>query len=374
MGKPVRIQASAGRAEPVVSLTSLLCLAFVPFFSSFFRSFLKKTSMPASGSKVDFDQSVGFVQPSQPVSWNRRDVLLYNVGVGVGPEVLDYNYEKSEAFRPLPTYPLVLPFKGDSQEVNDFAELVSGRGEVPGFPSLDPNTLVHAEQSLVVHRDLPTHSGPGWQLKKKITAVHDKKTGLILEGTSVLVDPVGRTYATMVSSSFYRGGGQGTNYSKSISGEAKVPAAKPPPGRESQPDFSQSDKTSPAQAAVYRLSGDYNPLHIDPAIGANGGLGGVILHGLCSYGFATRAILRSVNPQDGVAGAPVTALRKLSARFTSPVKPGDELRTDVWVLSKDDKQGKFELAFEQTNLASGKKSLGGGYAEVIVKPAATAKL
>ncbi|CAO1626200.1 unnamed protein product [Parajaminaea phylloscopi] len=328
--------------------------------------------MSSSGSKagIDFDQSVGSVLPSQPVSWNRRDILLYNVGVGVGEEVLDYNYEKSEAFRALPTYPLVLPFKGDSGEVNDFAELVSGRGEVPGFPTLDPNTLVHAEQSLIVHRTLPLISGSGWQLKKQITAVADKKTGLISEATSFLVDPVGHVYATMVSSSFYRGGGQGTGYNKSISGPYKVAAASPPAGREGKPDFTQSEKTSPAQAIVYRLSGDYNPLHIDPAIGAQGGLGGVILHGLCSYGFATRAILRSVNPQDGVAGAPVSALRKICARFTSPVKPGNELRTDVWILNKDARQGgqtRYELAFEQVNLATGKKALGGGYAEVIVK-------
>lgn len=350
-------------------------LSFAPFApftpqAQLTPSQAKPLTLPnqSMSSDIDFDKSIGFVQPSRPVSWNRRDVLLYNVGVGVGPEMLDFNYEKSEAFRALPTYPLVLPFKGEGQEVNDFADLVSGRGEVPGFPTLDTNTLVHAEQSLIVHRSLPVASGPGWQLKKQVTAVADKKTGLILEGTSVLVDPVGHPYATMVSSSFYRGGGQGTGYAKSISGKNKVPPGKVPAGRDQTPDFSQTEKTWPAQAAIYRLSGDYNPLHIDPAIGVNSGLGGVILHGLCSYGFATRAVLRSVNPQDGIAGAPVSALHKLSARFTSPVKPGDELRTDVWITCKDETKGRYQLAFEQTNLASGRKSLGGGFAEVIVKP------
>ncbi|CAO1613260.1 unnamed protein product [Jaminaea pallidilutea] len=318
--------------------------------------------MASSAPSFDFDRSVGHVQPSQPVSWNRRDVLLYNVGVAAGADELDYTYEKTDNFRAVPTYPLVLALKGDHVDTNDFAEMISGRAEVPGFPKLDPNTIVHAEQSLIVHRNIPTVSGPGWQLKKQVTAVHDKKTGLILEGTSTLVDPVGRPYATMVSSSFYRGQGQNTNYSKSIS--PKSPSVKAPTDR--KPDFTSTEKTNAAQAVLYRLSGDYNPLHVDPAIGQKGGLGGVILHGLCSYGIAARAVLKSVNAKDGVQGESISRLRRMAARFTSPVRPGDELRTDVWVLSKDDQGRKVEVAFEQTVVGTGKKSLGGGYAEIVV--------
>lgn len=147
---------------------------------------------------VDFDKSVGFGLPTQPVSWNRRDVLLYNVGLNVPPSELEYIYEKTDAFRAIPTYPLVLGFKGTSDEVTDFADMVGGRGEIPGFPSLDPNTLVHAEQSLDIHRPLPVISGPGWKLRKRVSGVHDKKSGLILEQETQLIDPVGRLTATMV--------------------------------------------------------------------------------------------------------------------------------------------------------------------------------
>lgn len=167
------------------------------------------------------------------------------------------------------------------------------------------------------------------------------------------------TFRWYLQSSFYRGGGQGTNFSKSI--VSKPPTASPPKDR--SPDYSQTTQTSGLQAVLYRLSGDYNPLHIDPSIGSRGGLGGVILHGLCSYGIAMRAILKSLDPQDGLADESGVELKSVSARFTSPVKPGDELRTDVWVIGEEG-EGEKVLAFEQTVVATGKKSLGGGRAVV----------
>ncbi|CAO1624317.1 unnamed protein product [Sympodiomycopsis kandeliae] len=325
---------------------------------------------------VDFDQSVGFALPTQPVSWNRRDVLLYNVGLNVPPAELEYLYEKTDNFRPIPTYPLVLGFKGTSDEVTDFNEYAAGR-EIPGFPTLDPNTLVHAEQSLDIHRPLPILSGPGWKLRKRVSGVHDKKTGLILEQEVKLIDPVGRLVATMVGSSFYRGQSQGTNYSKTLI--TNRPATLTPPSRD--PDYKMHVITSPAQAALYRLSGDYNPLHIDPSIGQNGGLGGVILHGLCSYGLAARAILKSVDDKDGqevdqggtkasYGIKPRAELKSISARFTSPVKPSSELITQIWFVEKTKLEGigqEIVIAFDQVIAQTGKKSLGGGRAVVLLR-------
>ena len=162
-------------------------------------------------------------------------------------------------------------------------------------------------------------------------------------------------------SAFYRGGGQGTGFSKSI---IKKPQSVKAPSRE--PDYKLSEKTTPQQAILYRLSGDYNPLHIDPSIGKRGGLGGVILHGLCSYGHAARAVLKAVDPTDGQSNASdkEVILEVFTTRFTSPVRPGDELETNVWILGEKD--GKVEIAFDQTVKNTGKKSLGGGYARVSV--------
>ena len=201
--------------------------------------------------------------------------------------------------------------------------MISSRNGTPGFPNLDPNTIVHGEQSIEILRPIPTFSGPGWKLRKRISAVHDKAKALILETEIKLISPVGATHARMIGGTFYRGGGQGTNYSKTI--VQKPPGGGKVPDREA--DLSVSEKTSPSQALLYRLSGDYNPLHIDPEIGARGGLGGVILHGLCSYGHAARAVLKAVEPNDGKRGAPAATLKVFNARFTSPVKPGDELNT-----------------------------------------------
>lgn len=148
--------------------------------------------------QVDFEKSVGHTDGDTPVAWNRRDLLLYAAGIGTGPDALDYVYEASPGFRAFPTYPLVLGLKGTSPDVNVFAEMISSRQGVPGFPKLDPNTIVHGEQSIEILHDIPTNSGEGWKIRKRIVGVHDKGSGLILETEQALVSPVGRTHAIMI--------------------------------------------------------------------------------------------------------------------------------------------------------------------------------
>ena len=87
---------------------------------------------------------------------------------------------------------------GTSQDTTIFSEMVGSRSALPGFPALDPNTIVHGEQSIEIHRPIPVVSGEGWKLKKRISAVHDKGSGLILETEVRLVSPVGHNHATMV--------------------------------------------------------------------------------------------------------------------------------------------------------------------------------
>ncbi|KAE8222959.1 hypothetical protein CF319_g3924 [Tilletia indica] len=302
-----------------------------------------------SKTDIDFARTLGHASEDQPVAWRKRDLLLYAVGIGAGPDDLSYVYEGNPNWRPFPTYPLVLPLRGDDDDVNVFAERISGRAKLPGFPSLNPNTIVHGEQTLQILKPIPAVSGKGWKLKKRISAVHDKGKALILETEVTLVSPEGEPYAVMVGSTFYRGGGQGTGFSKSIPSSNTKPADSPPKfdtSGKTAPDFELKEPVIPAQAALYRLSGDYNPLHIDPVIGQKGGLNGVILHGLCSYAFATRAVLRAFDPYDGQPGKESgVQLEYISARFTSPVRLGDTLLTRVW---KDPQgQGEGWCAFEQ---------------------------
>jgi acyl dehydratase len=130
-----------------------------------------------------------------------------------------------------------------------------------------------------------------------------------------------------------------------------------------KPDFVYKQATSPDQALTYRLSGDYNPLHIgtffvsslepclpfavDPSIGRGAGFGGVILHGLCTFGFSARAIVKTVG------GGDPNSLKLYGVRFTSPVKPGDTLETQAWEVGPGP-NGTVEITFITKDLTSGK--------------------
>ena len=155
----------------------------------------------------------------------------------------------------------------------------------------------------------------------------------------------------------------GEKFSKYIAGP---PQAKPIP-KDKKPDWVIPDQTTPEQAIIFRLSGDYNPLHIgessfnlkyllrthsdalDPKIG-KAAFGGVILHGLSTFGFAARALLKSVGNGDP------KSLKFFGVRFTAPVKPGDALETQVWEVGPGPK-GTTEVTFVTKNTTTGKVRL-----------------
>ncbi|KAJ3764033.1 peroxisomal dehydratase [Lentinula raphanica] len=303
----------------------------------------------------DIAKLVGFELPDIPVSWLKRDLILYALGVGAKrtEDDMPFVYELDPNFAALPTYPVVLTFKGDSQELNLFADRMKGN-DIPGLPRVDPNRIVHGSQSIEVLKPLPLTSGPGWKWKARYTGITENKTGVILTSESILVDPKNVPYAKLYSSSFNIGMKiTGTKFTKVIAGP---PQAKPIP-TDRKPDWVYKDETSPQQALIFRLSGDYNPLHIDPAIGKAAGFGGVILHGLSTFGFAARALLKTVG------GNQPDALKFFGVRFTSPVKPGDALETQIWKVGSGP-NNTIEVAFITKNLRTGKNALGGGIAYV----------
>ncbi|KAL7284837.1 hypothetical protein ACG7TL_002150 [Trametes sanguinea] len=318
-------------------------------------------------SQVDLGSAVGWQDDDKPVSWNQRDLLLYAVGIGAKKDDFALINELDKSWAPFPTYPVVLPFKGTSQDVVNFRELMTGGKRAPGLPKFDPNRGVHGSQSIEILKPLPAVSGPGWKIKKRIVAVSENKSGIILEMESMLVNPQGTPYAKLYSASFNLGAkATGTNFTKRIAGP---PQAKPVP-KDRKPDWVVRDQTSPEQAVVYRLSGDYNELHINPAIGAATGFGGVILHGLSTFGFAARAVINAVG------GGDPRSLTLFGVRFTAPVKPGDALETSIWEVGpvKDvpGHGGETEVTFVTKNVATGKVCLGAGIA--YVKKAEKSKL
>ncbi|KAG6333401.1 hypothetical protein ID866_5683 [Astraeus odoratus] len=307
----------------------------------------------------DLGKAIGFQLPDKPVSWTRKDLITYALGVGAKRDDLSLVYGAScfsvshKSWGPLPTYPVVLALKGEDTDVSLFASKLTGE-TIPGLPKLDPKRVVHGTQSIEVLRDLPSESGPGWKLSTRVVGVHENKSGIIIERESLLSDPKDTVYARLYSSSFFLGSkANGEKFSEVIAG---APQPKPVP-KDRKPDWVVRDKTTPEQALIYRLSGDYNPLHIDPNMAKALGFGDVILHGLSSYGFAARGLIQAV------ANGDRRALKLIAVRFTSPVSPGDELETQVWEVGPGP-EGSTEVSFITRDVTTGKVALSNGIAYI----------
>lgn len=229
----------------------------------------------------------------------RRETILYALGIGASE--LDFVYE--ERLRALPTMAVVLTYPGFFWRE-------------PGYGA-DWARILHGEQSVVIHRPLPCEGR--FVGRTRFEGVEDKGAG---KGAVVLVSrgiegEDGTLYATERRTAFLRGdGGCG-------SAGAAIPRPRPVPA-DSPPDEIVTLATSPRQASLYRLSGDLNPLHIDPEAARSAGFERPILHGLCSYGVVGRAILSAL------CGNRPERLTRLDARFSSPVFPGETIETRIW--------------------------------------------
>ncbi|OAQ31205.1 peroxisomal multifunctional enzyme [Linnemannia elongata AG-77] len=276
-------------------------------------------------STVDLSKALGYKAPPTKVVFNTRDYLLYALSIGIHSEELHFLYENHPQFAAFPTYPLVLAFKRDNNGVSVYDG--AGSDAIPGIPPFDPNTAVHGEQSLEVHRALPVEGAEGFELQSTVTGVYDKGKGMVIERTAKLVDPkdVSRPYATMMGSAFVRGSGGwgGPRGPADVAPDGRKPESLDPP-KDRAPDRVYEDSTHADQAILYRLSGDYNPLHIDPEIAPMVGLERPILHGLCTFGHSAHAILKAYGGSDS------RAFKSITGRFSAPVLPGDTLVTKMW--------------------------------------------
>jgi acyl dehydratase len=231
----------------------------------------------------------------------RKDTILYALGVGASE--LDFVFE--ERLKALPTMAVVLGY--------------------PGFFWRDPaygvnwQKLLHGEQWLELHGPMPVEGEIIGETR--IEAIVDKgaEKGAIAWSSRRITDAGGRPIATVRGASFLRGDG-------GFGGSPKGgPEANPAPP-ERPGDQSVTIETARNQALIYRLSGDLNPLHIDPAVAAKGGFQAPILHGLCTYGVVGRAILAST------CGNDPARLKRMDVRFSSPVYPGETIVTEIWSL------------------------------------------
>lgn len=239
-------------------------------------------------------------------SWSSKDALLYALGVGAGSDDplsdLAFTTENSHGVdqQVLPTYAVIAGSAGAPwKEVGEF----------------DFARLVHGEQSFEVTGPIPVDGRA--LVTGRIAEVWDKGSGAVVVTECESVEPdSGEVLFRTRASAFIRGeGGFGGERGPSS------PAFEIP---DREPDHTVNYRTRTDQALLYRLSGDRNALHSDPAFAARAGFDRPILHGLCTFGFTGRALLHSL-----CDGEPAR-FRSMSARFTAPVMPGDELTVKVW--------------------------------------------
>lgn len=245
--------------------------------------------------------AVGSTGEPVEVSWTSKDALLYAVGIGAGHDELAFTTENTSGVDQLvfPTFPVVIGW---------------GRGSAMGnIGTFNPALLVHGQQSVTLHRPIPVEGRA--TITSELIAMYDKgKAAVVVTESRAEMD--GTPLYTNTSSAFIRGEG-GWGGDRGPSGPKNVPP-------ERQPDQVVTYQTSIDQAFVYRLSGDRNPLHTDPAFAAIGGFDRPILHGLCSYGFTGRALLHAV------CGGDPSRFNHIEARFAAPVLPGDALTISMW--------------------------------------------
>ena len=246
--------------------------------------------------------------PFAPIehAYTARDSILYALGLGFGADPmdrrqLDFVYE--EGLKALPTMAVVLAY--------------------PGFWLKDPDTgvdwkkVLHGEQGLKVHEPLPA-SGTVVGTTR-IDALIDKGAGkgaLVYSTREIRDKASGKLLAEVASCGFLRGDGG--------FGGPTAATPKPHPIPERNPDLATDIRTLPQAALIYRLSGDFNPLHADPEVARAAGFERPILHGLCTYGVAGHALLKLVCDYDPAR------LKRMDVRFSAPVYPGETIRTEVW--------------------------------------------
>jgi acyl dehydratase len=238
--------------------------------------------------------------------YDERDLMLYALGLGLprdpaSPQDLAFVYEAD--LRPLPTFSVVAAHPGFWMR-----DLDTG---------LDPTRIVHGEQTLRIHRPLPLRAEVVG--RSRIVGVADKgpQKGAVVYYEREIETLSGEPLATVGQAIFCRGdGGMGSG------GEARELVHAPP---DRQPDVVSTIRTSPRAALIYRLSGDYNPLHADPVVASEAGFARPILHGLATFGTAGIAVLESACNMDP------SGLAAMDCRFRAPVYPGETLETSLWL-------------------------------------------
>jgi acyl dehydratase len=262
----------------------------------------------SADGKVDVEAAKSLTFTPEVFEYSERDVILYNLGIGAKRTDLHLVYENNEAFGAVPTFGVVPSFT--AMNAIPFGEIL---------PSFNPMMLLHGEQYLEIIRPFPT-SGK-LTSTPYVVDILDKGKGCVVTVGVKTADEDGNDICVNEFTMFIRGSG-GFGGKKDGADRGAATAANQIPAR--KPDHVVQEKTSEDQAALYRLSGDWNPLHIDPEMAAVGGFDVPILHGLCSFGVAGKHIFKTYCNNDA------TQFKNIKVRFAKTVNPGETLETSMW--------------------------------------------
>jgi len=265
--------------------------------------------------------------------YEERDVMLYNLGVGAKKTDLSYVFEGDENFQALPTFGVIPFFSAETPyQISDIV------------PNFSPMMLLHGEQYLeILSYPIPT-SGTLVSKPRLLEVVDKGNAAIVKSGVTTINKETGKPLFYNESTVFIRGSG-GFGGVKKPQDRGASTAANKPPSR--APDFTAEEKTTEEQAVLYRLSGDYNPLHVDPAFAKMGGFKVPILHGLCFFGISAKAVYQKYG-----------AFKNIKVRFAGTVLPGQTIVTEMW------KEG-GKVVFQSRVKETGKLAISGAAAELV---------
>jgi acyl dehydratase len=255
---------------------------------------------------IDLDTALGAELPSQEFSWTASDVALYALGVGAAADPMDtagLAYVDDASPKVLPSFATVAATMNVTE---------APRVSFPGV-EIDLAKVVHGSQSVRLHRPIPA-SGTA-TTTTKIAEIQDKGSAAVIIQESETVSSDGEKLWTSRSGIFAKGEG-GFGGERGSSEKVEYP--------EREPDHTIEVASLPQQALLYRLCGDRNPLHSDPAFAEAAGFPRPILHGLCSYGLVLRAVI------DTVLGGDVEKVKGYGVTFGGIFFPGETMRIRVW--------------------------------------------
>jgi acyl dehydratase len=281
---------------------------------------------------INYDKLINWDIPEARQRLTKRDTILYALGVGLGADPCDerqLRYVYEEKLQALPTMAIILGYPGP--------------WHAQGDTGITRSHVVHGEQGFRILKPLPVEGEVTG--KTRVTGVVDKgkDKGALVMTENTVNDTSGNAICTLTSTTFCRADG-------GFGGPAG-PVNTPHPVPDAAPQHACDLPVLPQAALIYRLSGDYNPLHADPAYAKKAGFKMPILHGRCTFSIAGHAILKTLCDYDPARFV------SMEGRFSSPVYPGETIRTEMW------RDGNV-VSFRSTVPARGVTVLNNGRAEI----------